>query len=276
MEVVKDFFAELKDRASNPLISSFCIAWLVYNWQIPVVLFMYDYNDLRREHSYTHIQFINNYATCWNIFVIPFIIALAYTFIMPRITAFIKLYKAGIEAKNETDILDKTKAGWMPIHKYVSLKNSLSSAQETLKGLIDTQGQTAQDNLSLQQQMAILRNEINDVNLSKMDMGAALAEWEEWSSARTLIGKWKCNYDGSIWVIEERQLKIAKDIYSLRDLNFNAKELSYAFMAATNDKLPITLFLKYNSESGGFVGIQDGFREIELSRYERKATLTEL
>jgi hypothetical protein len=49
IEKPNDLLKELKDRLSNPLIFSFIIAWLFFNWQITVGLLLYKNDQLIRD-----------------------------------------------------------------------------------------------------------------------------------------------------------------------------------------------------------------------------------
>lgn len=89
-EKLKDIYENIKDRLSNPLIFSFIVSWLVYNWEITVALLWYDKDQIKAEGYKSIFEFIQYQlnSKCFS-FIIPLILALVYTFIMPYIKEFV-------------------------------------------------------------------------------------------------------------------------------------------------------------------------------------------
>jgi len=149
MDTIKDFFAELKDRASNPLITSFVISWLFVNWPITIGLLFYTQKDLKLDGIKSYYNLILSYSNLYYNLLIPLGFALFYTLAFPYIRAWIKLLHAKISSKNESDILDATKGGYMPVAKYIKDKNKLTETIEQLTDLIDGESHLTIENAEL-------------------------------------------------------------------------------------------------------------------------------
>lgn len=127
-EKVKDIYENIKDRLSNPLMFSFVLSWLVYNWEISVALFWYDKSQFQAEGCKSIFEFIQDKIDtkcCSTIF--PLGIAFLYTFAFPYI-------KQGIRIFNQIALKwgDKTEV------KYV--KDGLTAEKINLQNKIDILG----------------------------------------------------------------------------------------------------------------------------------------
>lgn len=161
LEQFKDFFADLKERASSPLISSFIISWLLINWPITVGLVLYKQQDLKADGFNSYYELIKGYSNWTYTALIPFLFACAYTFAFPYVKAWIKLLNAKIEANNETEILSATSAGSMPVQKYVELRKSNEVLTSELKELIVSQSDFQKDREEFITQIAELNTMTN-------------------------------------------------------------------------------------------------------------------
>jgi hypothetical protein len=56
MDKLSDFFKDLKERVSAPLFSSFALAWLIFNWKIPIALFFYKNQNLSADGYNSYID----------------------------------------------------------------------------------------------------------------------------------------------------------------------------------------------------------------------------
>jgi hypothetical protein len=83
MDKVSDFFKELKERVSNPLILSFIISWLIWNWKIPIALLFYKPIDLRADHYDSFIDLIKKNNVNGYHFWCAVLFAICYTLLYP-------------------------------------------------------------------------------------------------------------------------------------------------------------------------------------------------
>ncbi len=163
MQPIKDFISEIKDRASNPLISSFIISWIFINWKITLALLFYKQSELKIDGYKSYSDLIISNSNFWHTIIIPTLLALVYTFGFPYIKAFVKLLNAKISARNETDILKATAQGYMPVKKYLQLTEALQQSTKELRELIDSQGELTKENLVLNQRNLDVTKKLNEV-----------------------------------------------------------------------------------------------------------------
>jgi hypothetical protein len=210
MEPFKEFLSDLKDRASNPLVSSFVIAWLLFNWSIPVALFFYSTADLKSDGYSSYIQLIKGNYSNYKMLVYPALISLFYTFLFPYIKARVKLFHAEIEAKNETDILEASKAGRMPVMKYIKLRDEHSDTIKKLNEVVDAESELIDDNTKMKLEKIELQQSldtesrkfvalIDDIDrLQKVDGSVIVGKWDvtkKNSDGVTSIHEWEIHQD---------------------------------------------------------------------------------
>jgi hypothetical protein len=190
MEAFQDFFKELRNRASNPLISSFVIAWLIFNWPIPIGLFFYEPADLKSDGFNSYFQMIKGYYDNCKMIVYPTLVSLFYTFAFPHITALVKLIHAGISARNESAILDASKDGKMPVMKYIALKEESKKVIDNLNSLIESESETISQNIILQSEVLALKQRESDLK-HKHDSHIGYMNLLEQNTKHSINGLWK-------------------------------------------------------------------------------------
>jgi hypothetical protein len=79
-ELIKTIFTTSTERIKNPLIGTFVIAWIAFNWRPMAILLFSDATiDMK-------IEVINsNYVSIWNQLLSPFIISFIYFLVLPNI-----------------------------------------------------------------------------------------------------------------------------------------------------------------------------------------------
>lgn len=126
MENIKEIFNNIKDRLSNPLIFSFLLSWLIYNWEITVALVWYDKSQISAEGCKSIFEFIqykldNKFCSI----LLPVIIAFIYTLGFPYL-------------KYVISILNSKALEWGKKNEIKYIKEVTSSEIENLKtNLID-------------------------------------------------------------------------------------------------------------------------------------------
>ncbi|RZK60285.1 MAG: hypothetical protein EOO91_01940 [Pedobacter sp.] len=140
MDTLKDFFSDLKDRISNPFISSFVIAWLICNYQIFIALFFYKLAELSTDGSVTYFTIIekarNNDLNFW---LLPLIVALFYTFVMPFVKSGVKIYQAWILAGTDKRIYKVTDTSVVSIENHKKVSKDLRETQAQYAELIENE-----------------------------------------------------------------------------------------------------------------------------------------
>jgi len=97
MEKLSDFFSELKDRISNPLILSYLIGWCIWNYEIVVGLIFYKSKELKVDGYDSFLDLIKCNSNTWHFFWLPLFSALVYTFLFPFLKNLILAFGAWID-----------------------------------------------------------------------------------------------------------------------------------------------------------------------------------
>ena len=109
---MKSTFKALKDvtveRIKSPLISSFCISWMLFNWRIILYIFLgeYDVDEL--------ISRIEDYTDCYKSILFPLTSSVFYTVLYPyinyRIFHFLNQFEKTVEiqrTESSVEVLQK-------------------------------------------------------------------------------------------------------------------------------------------------------------------------
>lgn len=184
METLKDFFSDLKDRISNPFVSSFVISWLILNYQIVIALFFYKQVELRADGYTSYLDVI---ASCYNLNTMikyPLGIAALYTFVVPFFTGAVKIFQAWILTSTDELIFRFTKnknAVSVELHK--KLKTELDETVAQYLTLIKSAGVVQEQNKKLELEMKTLKashlesiNKLNEENDDRIEEQLATAE----------------------------------------------------------------------------------------------------
>lgn len=159
MDKISEILNSVKERVSNPLIFSFLVSWLVYNWKIPVALIWFDEKQISANGCNSIFEFIENENKSNYNFWIPFGFAILYTFGFPIIKGVIKLFNTKIAKlidEIEIKILDN---GKVSMDKYLSLRNEYISKIEDLENIISEESILKNENRKLLESNSQLEKE---------------------------------------------------------------------------------------------------------------------
>ena len=138
---ISDFFKDIKDRLSNPFISSFIITWLIFNWRVPVSLLWYSQAELVNIGHRSHFDFINKlYSFQWFI-IWPTVSAFAYTFLFPFFRNEILVFNAWIKSKGSKRIFKASGEGKVPMSRYILLRENYNNQSKKLEDVINREGE---------------------------------------------------------------------------------------------------------------------------------------
>lgn len=105
MDDIKDIIDDIKARLNNPLIASVIIAWLIFNWYIPVSLIFYTQKELSLDGFKSYKAVIQHETNLWRNFIFPLLSATIYVLFMPYIRGWIKAYQAKALVSSENKVL---------------------------------------------------------------------------------------------------------------------------------------------------------------------------
>lgn len=187
MDKISEIFNSIKDRLSNPLIFSFLISWLVYNWKIPVALIWFDEKQISANGCKSIFEFIENELSN-GYFWWPFSIAVGYTFLFPIIKNLISATQTWMTKWGGILNLYISKNGKVGIEKYLILRNEYSKKIEDLENIISKESEMREfnktlfsdkadleaNNYQLQQKIELLDKEIESIS----DLGFLQGQWK--------------------------------------------------------------------------------------------------
>lgn len=146
MEAFKPFL----QRLTQPIILSFCIAWIFWNWEIVVSLLWYDANSIKQLGYDNHADYIKTHDNSMRNYGWPLIIAFIYPITLLILNSFITWVKkheekmffritddANVPTKLYLDIQDQVDIKEKRISKFIEKESSMLGELNELK--IDNQ-----------------------------------------------------------------------------------------------------------------------------------------
>jgi hypothetical protein len=142
MEKISDLWKSIKERVTNPLFSSFVIAWIFCNWKIPIALFWYDPVQIKAEGFSSIYKFIYYNTNCWDSLWLPILLAGAYTFFMPFGRLLVSVVKSVATTWTYRLNLGITKESSIPMRKFLNYKAEYDKRTAVLEKIIEDESNT--------------------------------------------------------------------------------------------------------------------------------------
>lgn len=161
---MKNFLAEINERTRSPLIYSFLIAWVIFNWKIPVSLLFEDVKELEAHGYHSHLQFIQAKLNWSNGFFHPFYSALIYTFGFPFVKNIISIFNAWIQRWGNNYSLTASKKGKISTEKYIDLKEAYEKQLISLEQTINNEAAYFKANSALNEEINHLKKDLENLN----------------------------------------------------------------------------------------------------------------
>jgi hypothetical protein len=264
----EDILSSIKERLSSPLFFSFVISWLVINWKITIALFWNDPEHKSLGHL-SLISFIESQTSYWSTIILPFILALAYTFGNPLVKNVISAFRTWTSKWGEAWNLSILKGSKVPIEKYLGFKEHYDKRTKVLEEIITNQDVTQQKFEEANTALLYERNEKNKITTELMELKSIVGSltnvsvidgrWNKKISdaiAKEKEEKWQIT-NGAVYLIEGKDMI---QVFSVQDFIYdvNAKKVSFVLW-----KIKDSQFYSFNSLSFEH-GDLDGF-EYRLS-----------
>jgi hypothetical protein len=164
MEKITDFFKEIKERLSNPFISSFLISWMVVNWNLVVALMFYNREDFKLIGKKGFIDYAQGFTDDSDLFWTPLTIALGYTFVFPFLRNIILASQAWFKRWGSQWNRRVSKGNLIDIRKYMELRDEYKTRNEQLIKLVEEESETTNKNAKLQTEIIELNGQIAMLN----------------------------------------------------------------------------------------------------------------
>lgn len=145
----------LVKRFSQPIILSFALAWIVWNWEIALALIWYNQETIKKLGSDDYVLFINNHRNPWNNYFWPAVVAFSYPIVIllaNNFNALIKKYDYKLFVKISQDANVST-------DRYLKAKDDLEEKAKRISKFIDKEAE--------------MTTAINDLTISKNELLAS-------------------------------------------------------------------------------------------------------
>lgn len=245
MEKLSDFFYDLRDRTSNPLFVSFIIAWLVYNWKIPVVLIFYHLGDLPLEGFKSYVQYISANLELWRSFLTPLCYAIGYTLIFPPIRMFIMAFMTWVKTKSNSWNLEISSTGKISSTHFIKLRQKYIDQTKIVSEVIESESSAVQKLAEVSGKINSLQHELSLEKKVHIELSERIDEISRYSDSSVLNGYWKYSHrantqsillhfeyffnDGEIFHISEKDRNKVK-AFDIHHFCFNVKTHELAFI----------------------------------------------
>jgi hypothetical protein len=136
MEAIKSIYFEIQERFRNPVISTFIISWLCWNWKITLLTihFLTDSNSSVTIDEY--FLKVQTYATAWQSIIHPVLTVFFYILIFPFIRNGVSYIQTRFERSKTELELSASKGSSVSIEKYMVLRNDYMLKLKELENVI--------------------------------------------------------------------------------------------------------------------------------------------
>lgn len=206
MDNLKDIFNNIRERFTNPLIFSFIIFWLTVNWQITIALFWYDTAQIEKEGYSTIFEFIKSNINFKNAFLIPFVLSMGYTFLIPITKNIIRAFYSWTSKWGEAWNLKITRGGKIPFEKYFLLRREYDTRSKLLEEVITKETEAAKKYESINTEVLKNKSEINELQVKLTESNNIIFQFY---NQRFLNGYWTNTFEDTI----RTELKGTEEIF---------------------------------------------------------------
>src|SRR6266481_4363197 len=133
MEKINEIVNSIKERLSNPFIFSFLVAWLTYNWKIPVALIWFSQSELKDEGYNGFFDLISKQALTTNSVLYPLGFAVAYILFNPLIRNLIYALNAWMTRWGSQWFFSISRDSKVSTSKFLALRNRYNNLNKELE-----------------------------------------------------------------------------------------------------------------------------------------------
>ncbi|CDT03472.1 hypothetical protein BN1088_1433004 [Sphingobacterium sp. PM2-P1-29] len=132
-----DVFKPFLQRLAQPVILSFCIAWIFWNWEISIGFFKYNSESITKYGYQNYKELIVENTDKWRNYLLPMISALLY----PILRYGLNLFNTIIRTEERTKLLNVSGTGKMSTLKFLELKKSYDEKVVALSQYFEEQSE---------------------------------------------------------------------------------------------------------------------------------------
>lgn len=247
MEKVSDFFSELKERLSNPLVLSFLISWCVWNYKIVIGIVFYKLSELKLDGYDSYLDLIRCESSTTHFLWFPLTFAICYTILFPLIKIGVLAIGATADTWGGKLNIWITKSYSVPVEVYLTQEEKYNKAIERVAKYTVAEKELNSKILDLEDSRATL---IESINLLKLEHKNLIKFHEDnFTSINDQLEKWKhinsYNFFTGDWILTRNKMP---GIFSLREpdvVKYNAKFFGNTVVFQQADQSSLTLQIKF-------------------------------
>jgi len=266
MTILEEVKEEFKSRMSNPLIGSFLIAFLIFNWYTLLTLLFYKQSELHLDGNYkTYKDVIYSQINIWRNLAFPLIAALVYVIIMPYIKGKVQDYQEGVSIK---------------------FKNRITLHNRKLLNIAEENEQLAESNrvlnITLNKKEDALVDSASNINKQTLKIQELESRIDRENKINTaLIGLWLVKIeddDGTtIWnisnsFIKQRYANIEREIYTISTFVGFGDKIMFKLITPGGKRTLLELDW-HNASRDVFDGFIDFTTDIRLTKFKPPAEI---
>lgn len=157
--ILTDTLNAMKERLSSPIFGTFLISFLIWNWEIPVGLFL-PLEQLQSLKYDNYFDLINKHSK-WVAFIFPTLFTLFYAIPFPFIKNHLKSWNDYSEKHADNYWLNRVKNVSIPISKYFTLRKDYENNLEQLLTVIASESKYMNEKSDLNTKLLQLENTVN-------------------------------------------------------------------------------------------------------------------
>lgn len=268
MEKLLDFFKNLQQRFSNPLIFSFCISWLFVNWKIPVALLSYN----SAVGSGVQHELINQVAELLSedgTYSYPLLLAVTYTFLGP--IAFNLISGFNLWAEKWGDGLNLwISNGWkVPFSKYFKFRKEYEKRSKILEDILASEQVSLKEQETIKSELFRAKEEIIRLKNENLNSSTVIANL---GNLDLISGNWKRKSISNVGVVDEQLLEVMNsNVYIRSGVRTEQKyQIQSFFYNSTNRTVRFMLYGVTPNENGFYSFEELEFRGKEMAGWTYK------
>lgn len=215
MERVKTFVDSIRDRLNNPLIFSFIVSWILFNWKITIALF-WDNPTSSAQGHFSLINHIESNSSLWNSLLGPLISAALYTIVSPVVKNLITAFQNWNFSWGENWNIHILKRSKVEMEKYLSLRKNYDRRSKELEQILQQESEMSNTILHLKSDLSKLRFNLESTN---QELKETKEITENLNNVSLLEGRWVKIVKNPYREIEEENIQISGNTVSMYNGN---------------------------------------------------------
>lgn len=177
--IFMDVFKPFLQRLAQPVILSFCIAWIFWNWEISIGFFKYNSESIIKYGYENYKELIVENTDKWRNYLLPMISAFLY----PILRYGLNLFNTVIRTEERTKLLNVSGTGKMSTLKFLELKKSYDEKVVALSQYFEEQSEIQKRANQSDTELITLKNDLQKAqeDFSKQKQEELIKHQEELS-----------------------------------------------------------------------------------------------